>query len=158
NHVDHAGDLTVGGDFTQNVSGELVASDFSRPVGGLTTIGGNFTYLGNSSSDEIFFDGGTVGKNVYINLGTNIDPAVVQELRMDGAPFTIGGSLTLLGGLNVAGQPDRFLTAATSTFGGNVYVNFGEGDSVANFLGTFGGRSINFIGGTGSDTVTVGVT
>jgi hypothetical protein len=40
----------------------------------------------------------------------------------------------------------------------NIYINFGEGTSLANFIGTFGGSSITFIGGTGNDTLTFGMT
>jgi hypothetical protein len=155
NHMD-SGSLTVGGNFSQNVSGESVVSDFGLLSEGPIAIGGSFTYLGNNLSDEIdFTTGGTIGKNVYLDLGTNFDPFSNQGLNMDGlVPMTIGGNLTILGGLNVAAVPNLFLSGATSTIGGNIYINFaGSSSSQADFDGTYGGNAITFIGGFGADSI-----
>jgi hypothetical protein len=155
NHMD-SGSLTVGGNFFQSVAGESVISDFGLLSEGPIHIGGGFSYQGNNLSDEIdFTTGGSVGGNVYMDLGINVDPFSNQGLNMDGiTPMTIRGNLTLLGGFNVAGVPDLLLTRATSTIGGNIYVNFGAGAAYIVLAGTVFGSSI-MVAGSGDNNLSV---
>ena len=151
--------VTVGGSFSMAVNMETETNTFDASVTGATVIGGNLTYIGGNSDDDIFLDVGVViGGNVNINLGNDISGGT-QEVRLDnfGGAAIIGGNVTIRGG-TISGN-DSIISDADTIVGGNIYINTNNlGDDVVTLLGTVGGRSVSVITGLGDDVVTYGMT
>jgi len=126
------------------------------------TVGGDFrAVLGNGVTAANFVSitgGAQVGRNVYVKLG-NTSNAGGNLLDLSGAQ--IGGSVNACGG---AGADSYLSTSAADTangptfIGGSVDIDFGAGPNSAIISGTVGGRSIEYEGGIGNDTVTIDAT
>jgi hypothetical protein len=161
--VDHfnTGSLVVGRSYFQSVANKAVSSDFGLSSTGPIKIGGNFTYLGNSSADEIIITtGGSIGGNVDINLGINTDPKFVQGVDMGAVVSTsIGGNVSVSGGFNLAATPNSFFTGPTTSIAGNTTIDFrGAQSANVDFEGTFSG-SVTYLTDTdGGNPATVGGT
>jgi hypothetical protein len=140
------------------------------------TIGGSVTYTGGSGVDTVTLIG-TVGRSVYLNLGSNLGPlsALANNGFTENAGSTIGGSLTVIGGvggntvtvdglvagsayfnLNSAGTAGSSLTF-TGFIGGPITYIGGAGPDTVLFNGTTGHSTANFQLGAGSDTFTLGM-
>ncbi|MCP4099334.1 MAG: hypothetical protein GY748_24180, partial [Planctomycetaceae bacterium] len=103
------------------------------------------------------------GVNRFINdgqfsVGDNFTFDVSDEIQatslIDDAMFDIAGNFTYFGG----SSSDQVELNPNSQIGGNLDVRVGEGDNSANLLGVLGGASVKYIGGGGTDDVTLGTT
>jgi hypothetical protein len=136
---------TVGGSLTASLGGgnnqlSTVATD---------SIGGSFTYLGGSGNDIVAPLDGTIGRNVYANLGSGGTNTFTQA-----ATATFGGNLTVIAGLGTNTVNLNGLTA------GSAYFNLGSTGATAatgntwnfNAGAAIDGGAITYIGGVGVDT------
>jgi hypothetical protein len=144
---------------TTTIGGNLFAS-FGNGNNALTvpagaTVGGSFTYLGGSGGDSVTLDG-TVGRNVYANLGAAGTTATTQNSFTQSVAAVYGSNLTILGGIGGNTITLGGLTA------GSAYFNLGSTGSVANNENTWtfsagaaiDGSAITYIGGAGLDNAT----
>ena len=154
NSFENRNGLTVGGDFTQVVSLENIASRLINT--GTFNVNGSVTYLGGGGIDEVKFNSGSanIGGLTYINLGSSNNALARQIVRMTGN-FT-GQSLLVTSGVSFGGN--YFNTDSTTNLAGDVIVNF-AGTTSANtalFRGNYTGTYGTFRGGSAKDTVVFG--
>jgi hypothetical protein len=187
NRFSHRGDLIVGGNFTQNLTFKSTpvtlmgvissgGNGYGLLAGGPTVVGGSFTYLGGPGVDQVYLiDGATIGKNIYVNLGANIDPQnffqglvldnnhviLAGEVAMGNQPVTVGGNVTMIGGMDPVSS-NVFATDTATTIAGNIYLNFASEGAAGgapfaggfvNLFGNLGGSAITIIGGAFRDQV-----
>ena len=150
------GGVAVGGNMSIRITDNVDSTyDGSGGVGGVTIIGGNFTYTGGNDVDDVFLTGGDIiGGSVNISLGNNLTTGTPQDVNLDDA--TIGGNVTIRGG--TIDDDDVITSNAGTTIGGSIYINTGTlGDDSVTLLGTNGGRAVTVITGLGDDVITYGM-
>ena len=119
------------GNLTVNL-GKGVQQPFDSNQGGIgtNTIGGSFTYTGGINGDTVLLDNTTIGRNVTVTLGDA-----------------------------VAGATSSFATGTqaqdTVTVYGNVKVTDGPKDSSIFLQRLYVGGSLNVLGGSGNDTISM---
>ena len=149
------GGVTVGGNISIRITDNGNANyDGNGGAGGMTIIGGNFTYTGGNGQDDIILTGGDIiGGSVNISLGNNLTTGN-QGVNLNDA--TIGGNVTIRGG--TIDDDDVITSNAGTTIGGSIYINTGTlGDDSVTLLGTNGGRAVTIITGLGDDVIEYGM-
>ncbi len=141
------GPLMVGVDATINLDGDI---DFVSPNGNDVTVMGNMTMVGVNDFQN---DGNFVvdGDVLVDNLASFAPSSFIDNAMMD-----IQGEFTYRGG----DANDFVQFNSSSSVGGNIDINAGQGDNTATILGGLGpaGTDIKYTGGDGVDRVTVGTT
>lgn len=157
NVFENNGSMTVGGNLTVDNSGQTANNIFDDDA--TMNIGGNFNYTGGDGRDDITLNGvvggTTIGGNAIIDVGANVSGGT-QLIWFNSALSNVTGSLNVTSSDGT--NSDSFRGDAGATFGGNIDVDLGDGTNEAIITGIFGGSSIDYMGGTGADTVTLGTT
>lgn len=106
----------------------------------------NINNVNQFTNDGVFTVGGDLSMD---SSSENENTSLVDAAIMD-----ITGSFTWRSG----GGNDSLMMNASSSTGGDITVNTGNGDDTASIVGTFGGADIRYTGGTGADNVSLGTT
>lgn len=149
NTVISSADDVVGGNLLFNDFGEGTPNFLSLND---TTVGLDLHYVGGNRSDTIVLSGATIiGRNVIVNLGTQIPALLDSSSVVDSATSLIGGNVVVSGG-NLGAET----VILSGTVAGNVTLNLGGASGSTNtaiLVGTFAGSSFNYFGGVNVDTV-----
>lgn len=130
----------VGGSTYVNMQNGVNSYSFDA----LSSIGTGFTYLGGSGDDFVIMNG-TIGGGANVQLGTSL---TTNDFLM--APTAlVGGSLSVTGGLGADNLSVEGFVGGSSTF------NLGSGTNVLYFNAASSGSSFYYMGGTGTDDVTI---
>jgi len=154
NDFENGGTMNVGGNVVVDTSFEVEDTKFDDDA--TMTIIGNLTYTGGDGRDEVTLNGvaaGTsIGGNVIINVGDNTTGGN-QFLFLNLPNTSVGGDLTATSTSSI--NLDSFALHPTTTVGGVIMVDLGDGSNDASFAGTNAGTTGSYQGGSGIDNVTM---
>ncbi len=146
--TDITGNLTIS---FGNSNGANVAT-IDGHVGGAIT-----RYSGGAGADNVtVVSGAAIDGNLAVSLGRGNG---AQSVTVSGA--TIGGSVSVIAGIVTGGGGNTYTSTAATTIGGSVSIVFGGiagSTNTATILGVINGLSASYIGGAGTDNVTLGNT
>ncbi len=150
-------------DGVTNVGGALLVDNINETNlsffdnNGTLTIGANFRYTGGIAQDLVLLDGPggtTIGGDVVIRIGDNMTGGE-QTVRFNDLT-QIDGSVFVKS--TAAVNADNFISTALTQFGSDLTVNLGDGPNQATVLGQFTGDDFVYVGGSGIDLVSYGLT
>lgn len=152
NEFQNEGALNVGA-MLSNTTFEVERSRIKND--GSIDIAGTLIYFGGEELDEIFLDEGvTVGGNVYLNLGSNLDGNPNQVVNLGGG-FTALSRVDVIGGRSMNGN--QLITDASTIIGGVFVIDFRNNSFSNNVIiaGAYDGNFGLYRGGAGEDIVTL---
>lgn len=156
------------GDDSVLIDGSFINGTLTAMLGGSQFSGNSFSLTSSVSGNVSVTASGTAISQNIIDIGTAVAPAAVQGsvylnlssgVNTVNVLGTIGKGLTVYGGINsdIINLGDSLNPADQANIGGAIYFNLGDGLNTANFTnGVFSGGMINYMGGAGTDSVTIG--
>lgn len=151
NSFESEGTVNVGA-MLMNTASEVEQSRLDND--GTMNIAGSLIYIGGDAKDDIILnDGVSVGGNVSLDVGPNMDIFPGQSINLSG--FNALSSVYVFGGESFGGN--SFLSDAATTIGGIFVVDFRDNSAgnLAVIDGNFGGNLGIYRGGSGADVVSM---
>lgn len=155
NLFEHDGLVSVFRDAVIDTTGEIEDSVFA--INGSLSVGSSFTYLGGDGADVVQLNGpggARITQETFIDIGDAVT-GTDQAVLVDSANSEFGRSFTLLSSNSTS--VDSFASDADAQFMGDLLVDLAGGTNNASLVGVFTGNSVDYIGGSGVDTLTYGM-